>query len=78
HGTYGEDGTVQGLLEMAGMPYVGAGVVGSAVGMDKAIFKMVMAANGIPVLPWQLVTADKWRQMPERVIEILENELVYP
>ena len=78
HGTYGEDGTVQGLLEMAGMPYVGAGVVGSAVAMDKAIFKMVMAANGIPVLPWQLVTADKWQQMPDQVIELLEHDLAYP
>ena len=48
HGTYGEDGTVQGLLELADLPYVGAGVVGSAVGMDKAIFKYVMQANDIP------------------------------
>lgn len=60
HGTYGEDGTVQGLLELAGLPYVGAGVVGSAVGMDKAIFKHVMLANGIPILPWQLVIKRDW------------------
>ena len=50
HGTFGEDGTLQGLLEMADMAYVGAGVVGSAVGMDKGIFKDVMRANGIPVV----------------------------
>lgn len=56
HGPYGEDGTVQGLLELAGIPYVGAGVVGSAVGMDKAIFKAVMEAHGLPILPWTLVT----------------------
>lgn len=50
HGTFGEDGTLQGLLEMAGLPYVGAGVLGSSVGMDKGIFKDVMVANQIPVL----------------------------
>ena len=50
HGTFGEDGTVQGLLELANIPYVGAGVVGSAVGMDKAVFKDVMRANGVPVV----------------------------
>ena len=60
HGTFGEDGTVQGLLELADMPYAGAGVVGSAVGMDKAIFKYVMEANDLPVLPWVLVTGKEW------------------
>ncbi len=50
HGTFGEDGTLQGLLELAGVAYVGAGVLGSAVGMDKAVFKDVMVANNIPVL----------------------------
>ena len=50
HGTYGEDGTLQGLLEMADVAYVGAGVTGAAVGMDKAIFKDVMVANNIPVV----------------------------
>ena len=52
HGTYGEDGTVQGLLELAGVPYVGAGVTGSAVGMDKAIMKSVFRDHGLPVAPW--------------------------
>ncbi len=55
HGTYGEDGTLQGLLEMADLAYVGAGVTGSAVGMDKGVFKDVMNANGIPVLESILV-----------------------
>ncbi|MCF6277528.1 MAG: hypothetical protein L3J16_02105 [Anaerolineales bacterium] len=50
HGTYGEDGTMQGLLEMADVAYVGAGVTGAAVGMDKGVFKDVMIANGIPVV----------------------------
>ena len=78
HGTYGEDGTVQGLLELAGLPYVGAGVVGSAVGMDKAIFKYVMAANGLPVLPWRLVTGQAWAQRPSALLDELEAALPYP
>jgi D-alanine-D-alanine ligase len=78
HGPYGEDGTLQGLLELAGLPYVGAGVVGSAVGMDKAIFKNVMTANGVPVLPWRLVLASDWRAKRGAVIEDLESAFDYP
>ena len=78
HGPYGEDGTVQGLLELAGLPYVGAGVVGSAVGMDKAIFKQVMVAGGLPVLPWLLVTRGQWRRDPGAVIAAVESALPYP
>lgn len=78
HGPYGEDGTVQGLLELANLPYVGAGVVGSAVGMDKAIFKHVMIANGIPVLPWHLVTAKEWRKRPSSTLDDIEAKLTYP
>ncbi len=55
HGPMGEDGAVQGMLELAGVPYVGAGVLGSAVGMDKAIQKILFAAAGLPVLPWGVV-----------------------
>ena len=78
HGTYGEDGTVQGLLELAGLPYVGAGVVGSAVAMDKAIFKQVMAANGLPLLPWRLFSGGQWRRDPEAVLDAVEDALPYP
>ena len=78
HGPYGEDGTVQGLLELAGLPYVGAGVVGSAVGMDKAIFKQVMVACGLPVLPWVLATRGQWQREPEAVIAAVEAALPYP
>lgn len=78
HGTYGEDGTVQGLLELADLPYVGAGVVGSAVGMDKAIFKHVMAANGLPVLRWKLVTRQEWQMDGTAVLDGLEAALNYP
>ena len=52
HGPYGEDGTVQGLLELANVPYVGAGVLGSAVGMDKAVMKTLFAAYGLPLVPY--------------------------
>lgn len=78
HGPNGEDGTVQGLLELAGIPYVGAGVVGSAVGMDKAIFKAVMQAHGIPVLPWKLVLKTAWLVDAEAVLDEIEAALAYP
>ena len=78
HGPYGEDGTVQGLLELAGIPYVGAGVVGSATGMDKAIFKAVMVAHGIPILPWKLVLASEWREQPNQILNSIEQALSYP
>lgn len=78
HGTYGEDGTVQGLLELANLPYVGAGVVGSAVGMDKAIFKQVMNANGLPILPWKLILSSQWQQNKAAILDDLEGELSYP
>lgn len=78
HGPYGEDGTVQGLLELAGLPYVGAGVVGSAVGMDKAIFKHVMVANGLPILPWELVLKRDWLADETAVLDQIEAALNYP
>nr|MBN1229291.1 D-alanine--D-alanine ligase [Anaerolineae bacterium] len=78
HGPFGEDGTVQGLLELADIPYVGAGVVGSAVGMDKVIFKSVMTAYGIPVLPYRLVLRSEWEVNPDRVLKALEESLHYP
>ena len=55
HGPYGEDGTVQGLLELANVPYVGAGVLASAVGMDKAAMKLVFAASGLPICDYEVV-----------------------
>jgi len=78
HGPYGEDGTVQGLLELAGLPYVGAGVVGSAVGMDKAIFKAVMESQGIPILPWQLILSSTWRNNRNEILTQLERDYSYP
>lgn len=60
HGPYGEDGTLQGTLELAGIPYVGSGVLGSAVGMDKHVAKMVLRAAGIPVVDWLLIEQHEW------------------
>ena len=62
HGPFGEDGTVQGLLELLGVPYVGAGVAASAVGMDKALMKALFAQQGLPVLPAFVVHAHQWRR----------------
>lgn len=78
HGPYGEDGTVQGLLELAGIAYVGAGVVGSAVAMDKGIFKKVMQAESLPVLPYQLVLRSEWERDPYAVVQRIESALDYP
>jgi D-alanine-D-alanine ligase len=64
HGTYGEDGTVQGLLELADAAYVGAGPLGSGIGMDKDVAKRLLAQAGIPVVPWRLVTAAGFRKDP--------------
>ena len=75
HGTYGEDGTVQGLLELADVPYVGSGVLGSAAGMDKDVMKTLFAAAGLPVVPHLLVRRHEWERQPaavrERVLQTL-------
>ncbi len=78
HGTYGEDGALQGLLEMADVPYVGAGVVGSAVCMDKAIFKAVCAHAGLPLLPWLLVRRHELQAGTEACCDRIEQSLHYP
>ncbi|MBX5444614.1 MAG: D-alanine--D-alanine ligase [Sphaerobacter sp.] len=78
HGPYGEDGTVQGLLELAGVPYVGAGVLGSAVSMDKVVAKQLFEREGLPVAPWLWVTRRQWERDPEGVAARVERELGYP
>jgi D-alanine-D-alanine ligase len=77
HGPYGEDGTVQGLLELANLPYVGAGVTASAVGMDKALFKDIMRAHGLPVVPYMVVKRKTWEQQPEETVARIEGEIGY-
>src|ERR1044071_8285481 len=78
HGTFGEDGTIQGLFEMANVAYVGAGVVGSSVGMDKGIFKEVMVANQIPVVDMILVLRSEIESDMLSVINQAEKISEYP
>jgi D-alanine-D-alanine ligase len=78
HGPYGEDGTVQGLLELAGIPYVGAGVTASALGMDKAIFKDVMRAHGLPIVDTLVLKRKQWDADPEGVMDWIEERFGYP
>jgi len=78
HGPYGEDGTMQGLLELANVPYVGAGVLASAVGMDKAVMKVVFAAAGLPVCPYRVVLRHEWQQNRETTLADLQDALGFP
>jgi D-alanine-D-alanine ligase len=78
HGPYGEDGTVQGLLELANVPYVGAGVLGSALGMDKAVSKTVFAAHGLPIVPYLTMTAHEWKTGARDVTTRVSTTLGYP
>jgi D-alanine-D-alanine ligase len=78
HGPLGEDGTVQGLLELADLPYVGCGVAASAVGMDKATCKAVFAAHGLPQVPYLALKRRRWTTEPEAVLDAIEAQLSYP
>jgi D-alanine-D-alanine ligase len=78
HGPRGEDGTVQGMLELADVPYVGAGVLASAVAMDKAVAKTIFAQHGIPQAPWLLLLARDWGRDRQAVEERVGRELGYP
>jgi D-alanine-D-alanine ligase len=78
HGPMGEDGTIQGLMELVGVPYVGCGVLASAVGMDKAMMKAAFAAAGLPQVPWLLIRRAEWRAGAARAIEQIESQLRYP
>ena len=78
HGPYGEDGTMQGLLELANIPYVGAGVLASAVGMDKAVMKVLFAARGLPVCPYRVVLRHEWEAGSNEIAVQLGKALKYP
>jgi len=78
HGTFGEDGTVQGLLELADLAYVGAGVLGSAAGMDKDIMKSLFRAAGLPIVKHVAVLRSDWEEKPKKVQKLVENMLKYP
>lgn len=78
HGPMGEDGTVQGLFELAGVPYVGAGVLASSVAMDKALCKQVLDQAGIPQAPWITTRRRDWQQNPDEVTQVVEEIIGYP
>jgi D-alanine-D-alanine ligase len=73
HGPFGEDGTIQGMLELCGLPYVGSGVLASSLGMDKHFAKTVLQETGIVVAPWQTVTALDWQARPQAVVANIEQ-----
>ena len=78
HGTFGEDGTIQGLLELADIPYVGAGVLGSAAGMDKDVMKRLFVAAGLPIVKHVTVLRSQWEKDPKKVVREVEKKLKYP
>ncbi len=78
HGPNGEDGTVQGLLELADLPYVGAGVATSAVGMDKVMMKKVFAYHGLPQVDFVHYTRKLWRESPEEILDEVEHKIGFP
>jgi len=78
HGTYGEDGTLQGLMELAMVPYVGVDVAGSAVGMDKDIAKRLLKEADIPVVPWITVGRHEWHEQPGKILRKTAKELNLP
>jgi D-alanine-D-alanine ligase len=78
HGPYGEDGTVQGLLELANVPYIGAGVAASALGMDKALMKVMFSASGLPSCDYRVVLRAEWEQHADDIAAELERRLRFP
>jgi len=78
HGTFGEDGTIQGLLELADLAYVGAGVLGSAAGMDKDVMKSLFIAAGIPIVKHVTILRSSWERDPKKIHKLVESKLKYP
>jgi len=78
HGTFGEDGTIQGLLELADIPYVGAGVLGSAAGMDKDVMKALFFAAGIPIVRHVTILRSQWEKEPKKIQKFAQGKLKYP
>ena len=78
HGPYGEDGTVQGLLELADIPYVGAGVAASAISMDKDLMKTIFQQKDLPILKWLTIKRKEWQKDKEKILSIIQNNFEYP
>jgi D-alanine-D-alanine ligase len=78
HGTFGEDGTIQGLLELADIPYVGAGVLGSAAGMDKDVMKALFRSAGLPIVKHVTILRSDWDKDPKKAERAVDRQLKYP
>jgi len=78
HGTFGEDGTIQGLFELADVAYVGSGVLGSAAGMDKDVMKRLFGAAGLPQTPYLALSRSEWKAEPKKCVKRIEAALAYP
>ena len=78
HGPYGEDGTVQGLLELADIPYVGAEVAASAISMDKDLMKTIFQQKDLPILKWLTIKRKEWQKDKEKILSIIQNNFEYP
>ena len=78
HGTFGEDGTIQGMLELADVAYVGSGVLGSSVGMDKDAMKKMFAMAGLPIVKHVTLLRGEWRANPRKCTKLIEEKLQYP
>ena len=78
HGPYGEDGTVQGLLELANIPYVGAEVAASAISMDKELMKIIFKQKNLPVLKWMTIKRKEWQKDKEKILSLIQNNFEYP
>jgi D-alanine-D-alanine ligase len=78
HGPYGEDGTIQGLLELANIPYVGAGVAASAISMDKDLMKIIFKQKSLPILNWLTIKRKKWQKDKKEILSLIQNKFKYP
>lgn len=78
HGTFGEDGTIQGLFELADIPYVGAGVLGSAAGMDKDVMKLLFSAAGLRIVKHVTLLRSQWEKDKKKAVKLVESKLKYP
>ncbi len=78
HGPYGEDGTIQGLLELADIPYVGAGVAASAISMDKELMKTVFQQKNLPILKWMTIKRKDWYKDRGKIVNLIQNNFTYP
>jgi D-alanine-D-alanine ligase len=78
HGPYGEDGTVQGLLELADIPYVGAGVAASAISMDKDLMKIIFQQRDLPILKWMTIKRKEWQKYKEKILSLVQDDFEYP